>query len=95
MRLYVLNWCFFLHKVDNTGSYAEIHVPTTAEEAQLDLTTLNTVGVHNAQNAGTAALLVLGLDIGLNQKIVQNAIPFLEPLPHRMEKGNGLISLRA
>ena len=81
----------FFGKVDDTGSYAVIHVPTTSEDAHLDLTTLNTVGAHNAQNAGTAALLVLGLDIGLNQSTVQNAIPFLKSLPHRMQTGNNLV----
>ena len=88
---HVSNFSLFFGKVDDTGSYAVIHVPTTSEDAHLDLTTLNTVGAHNAQNAGTAALLVLGLDIGLNQSTVQNAIPFLKSLPHRMQTGNNLI----
>lgn len=46
---------------------------------------MKTTGVHNAQNAGTAALLALGLNIGLHEDIVQSALPKLESLPHRMQ----------
>lgn len=81
--------CFFL-KLDNAGNAALLHVPTTSQEVHLDLTTMKTTGVHNAQNAGTAALLALGLNIGLHEDIVQSALPKLESLPHRMQIGNRL-----
>lgn len=72
-------------QLDDTGAYAMIHVPTTSQEARLDLTTLNTTGVHNAHNAGTAALLALGVDMGLNEDTLQSALPMLKPPPHRMQ----------
>lgn len=62
-----------------------IHVPTTSQEAWLDLTTLNTTGIHNAHNAGTAALLALGVDMGLNEDALQSALPMLKLPPHRMQ----------
>eukprot|EP00250_Pteridium_aquilinum_P004216 c14444_g1_i1 orf=1233-1997(+) len=72
-------------QVDNAGIAAVLHVPTTAQEAHLDLSTLKTTGVHNAHNAGTAALLAFGANIGLNEDIVQSALPMLKSLPHRMQ----------
>jgi len=45
------------------------------------------VGTHNAHNAGTAALIVLALDMGVEADDIQAAIPYLQPPPHRMEVG--------
>lgn len=62
-------------------------VPTTGVEARLYLSGLQAVGVHNAHNAGTAALLALSLDMGLHAEDVQAALPLLKTPPHRMEIG--------
>ncbi|KAH7432546.1 hypothetical protein KP509_07G027400 [Ceratopteris richardii] len=70
---------------NGAGSAAQIFVPTTSFEAHLDLTTLKTTGVHNAQNAGTAALLAFGADLGLDESVVQAGLPKLKSLPHRMQ----------
>lgn len=72
-------------QLDDTESCATIHVPTSSQKARLDLSMLKTIGGHNAHNAGTAALLALGLDVGLDEDDVQSALPLLKPPPHRME----------
>lgn len=74
-------------KLDSSAKRAIVLVPTTGTRALLDLSSLKAVGTHNAHNAGTAALLALGMNLGLDQDVVQNALPKLQPPPHRMEIG--------
>ncbi|KAI5070143.1 hypothetical protein GOP47_0014486 [Adiantum capillus-veneris] len=73
-------------QLNAAGSAAHLHVPTTSLEAHLDLTTLKATGVHNAHNAGTASLLALGVDFGLDEGAIQSALPTLKCLPHRMQQ---------
>jgi UDP-N-acetylmuramyl pentapeptide synthase len=62
-------------------------VPTTGVEARLYLSGLQAVGAHNAHNAGTAALLALSLDVGLQSEDIQAGLPLLKTPAHRMEIG--------
>lgn len=72
-------------KLDSEAVQASIIVPTSGLVAQIHLGKLNTIGIHNAYNAGTAALLTLGLDLRVDIEAVRSAIETLEPLPHRMQ----------
>lgn len=72
-------------KLDSEAVQASIIVPTSGLVAHIHLGKLKTIGIHNAYNAGTAALLTLGLDLGVDIEAVSNSIEFLEPLPHRMQ----------
>lgn len=62
-------------------------MPTTGAEARLYLSGLRAVGSHNAHNAGTAALLALSLDVGLQSEDIQAGLPLLKTPAHRMEIG--------
>ncbi|OAE34853.1 hypothetical protein AXG93_2528s2220 [Marchantia polymorpha subsp. ruderalis] len=47
---------------------------------------LPAVGLHNAHNAGSAALIALALvDFGVSEESIQSVLPTLQPPPHRME----------
>lgn len=72
-------------QLDKDARRAIVVVPTTGVEARLYLSSLQAVGTHNAHNAGTAALLALSLDVGLQSEDIQAAIPHLKAPPHRME----------
>jgi len=72
-------------QLDKDAQRAIIVVPTTGVEARLFLSGLQAVGTHNAHNAGTAALLALALDVGLQADDIQAALPILKTPPHRME----------
>lgn len=74
-------------QVDGLSRRAILSVPTTGAEAMLYLTSLKALGAHNANNAAAAALLALGLDVGVNESHLQEAVATLHPLPHRMEVG--------
>lgn len=76
-----------LEKLDKEVQRAIVVEPTSGREARLYLTGLQAVGTHNAHNAGTAALIVLALDMGVEADDIQAAIPYLQPPPHRMEVG--------
>jgi UDP-N-acetylmuramyl tripeptide synthase len=76
-----------LEKLDKEVQRAIVVEPTSGREARLYLTDLQAVGTHNAHNAGTAALIVLALDMGVEGDDIQAAIPYLQPPPHRMEVG--------
>lgn len=78
--------------MDKDARRAIVVVPTTGVEARLYLSSLQAVGTHNAHNAGTAALLALSLDVGLQSEDIQAAIPHLKAPPHRMEIGMLCIS---
>jgi len=72
-------------QLDKEVQRAIVVEPTSGREARLYLTGLQAVGTHNAHNAGTAALIVLALDMGVEADDIQAAIPYLQPPPHRME----------
>eukprot|EP00249_Psilotum_nudum_P008341 c21207_g1_i5 orf=257-1927(+) len=72
-------------KLYSMAQCAKILVPTTRVEMELDVGVLNAIGIHNAYNAGSAAFLALGLDMGLKQETIQSALPTLQPPPHRMQ----------
>ncbi|KAG0581208.1 hypothetical protein KC19_4G232500 [Ceratodon purpureus] len=72
-------------QLDRDARRAIIVVPTTGVEARLYLSGLQAVGAHNAHNAGTAALLALSLDVGLQSEDIQAALPLLKTPAHRME----------
>lgn len=74
-------------KLDRDARRAIIVVPTTGIEARLYLSGLQAIGAHNAHNAGTAALLALSLDVGLQSDDIQAALPLLKTPAHRMEIG--------
>eukprot|EP00850_Spirogloea_muscicola_P003153 SM000012S25415 [mRNA] locus=s12:972364:975083:- [translate_table: standard] len=76
-------------QLDSQARRAIVAVPTTGVEARLYLTSLKAIGLHNAHNAGTAALLALGLDVGLCEGDIQAGISALSPPPHRMQLGEG------
>lgn len=76
-----------LSKLDRDARRAIVVVPTTGIEARLYLSGLQAIGAHNAHNAGTAALLALSLDVGLQSDDIQAAIPLLKTPAHRMEIG--------
>ena len=78
-------------QVDALSRRAILSVPTTGAEAMLYLTSLKALGAHNAKNAAVAALLALGLDVGVNESHLQEAVATLHPLPHRMEVGAMLL----
>ena len=78
--------------MDKDAQRAIIVVPTTGVEARLFLSGLQAVGTHNAHNAGTAALLALALDVGLQADDIQAALPILKTPPHRMEIGKCLFN---
>ncbi|CAI5937087.1 unnamed protein product, partial [Closterium sp. NIES-65] len=67
------------------------HGSSTGDQAPvlaLDLSALQAVGRHNAENAAVAALLCLALGMessGVRLEGVQNAVKVLQPPPHRME----------
>ncbi|CAI7866751.1 unnamed protein product, partial [Closterium sp. NIES-53] len=67
------------------------HSSSTGDQAPvltLDLSTLQAVGRHNADNAAVAALLCLALGMessGVRLDGVQSAVRVLQPPPHRME----------
>ncbi|CAI7807479.1 unnamed protein product [Closterium sp. NIES-54] len=69
------------------------HSSSTGDQAPvltLDLSTLQAVGRHNADNAAVAALLCLALGMessGVRLDGVQSAVRVLQPPPHRMELG--------
>lgn len=49
---------------------------------------MKAVGLHNAHNAGSAALIALALvDFGVSEESIQSVLPTLQPPPHRMEVG--------
>ncbi|GLJ22108.1 hypothetical protein SUGI_0414770 [Cryptomeria japonica] len=72
-------------KLDGEAAQATILVPTLGIMSQIYLGNLKTIGMHNAYNAGTAALLALGLDLGVDFEAVNHAMEVLEPPPHRMQ----------
>ncbi|EFJ37622.1 hypothetical protein SELMODRAFT_229823 [Selaginella moellendorffii] len=72
-------------QLDSQARRAVVVVPTTKAEARLYLSGLKAVGSHNAQNAATASLLSLALDVGVDEHKLQAAIGQLTPLPHRMQ----------
>ncbi|KAH9302209.1 hypothetical protein KI387_013792, partial [Taxus chinensis] len=72
-------------QLDSEATQATIVVPTSGMVSQIHLGKLKTLGIHNAYNAGTAALLTLGLDLGVCVEAVNNAIKVLKPPPHRMQ----------
>lgn len=72
-------------QLDSQARRAIAVVPTTGEEARLFLSGLKAVGRHNANNASIASLLSLSLDVGVHESLLQETIPTLEALPHRMQ----------
>ncbi|KAG6552008.1 hypothetical protein Mapa_006314 [Marchantia paleacea] len=73
-------------QLDSQGRRAFILVPTTGVQAGLYLSSMKAVGLHNAHNAGSAALVALALvDFGVSEESIQSALPTLQPPPHRME----------
>ncbi|KAL2610887.1 hypothetical protein R1flu_022579 [Riccia fluitans] len=72
-------------QLDSQARRAFVVVPTTGAQAGFFLSSLKAVGLHNAHNAGSAALIALALDFGLTEEAIQAALPSLQPPPHRME----------
>eukprot|EP01018_Ginkgo_biloba_P032909 Gb_35635 [translate_table: standard] len=72
-------------KLDSDAALATLIVPPKGLSTQINLGSLKTFGIHNAYNAGTAALLTLGLDLGVDIEAINNAMGILKPPPHRMQ----------
>ncbi|CAM6100244.1 unnamed protein product [Calypogeia fissa] len=72
-------------QLDSQARRAFIMVPTTGVQAALYLSGLKAFGSHNAHNAGSAALVALALDVGVDEDVIRDAIPNLSAPPHRME----------
>ncbi|KAJ7560872.1 hypothetical protein O6H91_03G003600 [Diphasiastrum complanatum] len=72
-------------QLDSQAERAIVVVPTTGAEVCLNLNSVNCIGLHNRHNAGTAALLALALDVGLEQDGLQRALSTLQLPPHRMQ----------
>ena len=69
--------------VMRTGDRIRVVLPTLGVDCELDLSGLTVPGAHNRDNAATAAMAALAM--GVDPQTIQEAIPTLQALEHRME----------
>ncbi|MBW2253532.1 MAG: UDP-N-acetylmuramoyl-L-alanine--D-glutamate ligase [Deltaproteobacteria bacterium] len=74
-------WLDKIPGVTRLGQYAR--VVFDAHEIRFDLTVVRVPGVHNLDNAATAALIAVAM--GAPGQAIQEAMGSLEALPHRMQ----------